>query len=317
MTWRDILRHCVTTNIFFFAGVRVEKGGSEVDIHAPVVISAAGIYNTFETLLRGEKPIPDKAMLKTKAVRHGYGAISLYVGLKGTKEDFGLKATNVWAFTDSDLDKVTREYLELDAATAGTEDIPILFISFPSTKDPEWDKRYPGKTTCTVITLAAYEWFERWENERVMKRGEEYEEIKHRIGKRIWEQTCKLFPQIRDRVEFFDVGSPLSNKYYIAAPRGEIYGIDHHIDRFSPKAVLKLRPDTSVRGLYLTGQDILSAGFAGAMFSGVITASAVLKRNLFADMSRLHSELKKKNKAAKSGEVENGVVKNGLVKEES
>lgn len=284
-----------------------------MDVHAPLVISAAGIYNTFETLLSDKEAIPDKALLKTKAVRHGFGAMSVYVGLKGTKEDFGLKASNVWAFTDNDLDKITREYLQLGADVAGTKDIPLLFISFPSTKDPEWENRHPGKTTCTIITLAPYEWFEPWENERVMKRGEEYEEIKNRIGKRIWEQTCKFFPQVRDSVDFFDVGSPLSNKYYIAAPRGEIYGIDHHVDRFSPLAAVKLRPDTSIPGLYLTGQDILSCGFAGAMFSGMITASAVLKRNLFADMSRLQKALKEK-KAAMAGEVQNGAVRNGLVK---
>lgn len=46
-----------------------------------------------------------------------------------------------------------------------------------------------------------------------MKRGAKYEEIKNRIGKRIWEQTCKLFPQVQDKVDFFDVGSPLSNRY--------------------------------------------------------------------------------------------------------
>lgn len=284
-----------------------------MDVHAPLVISAAGIYNTFETLLSDKEAIPDKALLKTKAVRHGFGAMSVYVGLKGTKEDFRLKASNVWAFTDNDLDKITREYLQLGADVAGTKDIPLLFISFPSTKDPEWENRHPGKTTCTIITLAPYEWFEPWENERVMKRGEEYEEIKNRIGKRIWEQTCKFFPQVRDSVDFFDVGSPLSNKYYIAAPRGEIYGIDHHVDRFSPRAAVKLRPDTSIPGLYLTGQDILSCGFAGAMFSGMITASAVLKRNLFADMSRLQKALKEK-KAAMAGEVQNGAVRNGLVK---
>lgn len=96
-------------------------------------------------------------------------------------------------------------------------------------------------------------------------------------------------------------------RYYIAAPRGEIYGIDHHMDRFSPQSVVKLRPDTSIPGLYLTGQDILSCGFAGAMSSGVITASAVLKRNLFGDMSRLQKRLK--NKASRSREVENGSVK--------
>ena len=97
-------------------------------------------------------------------------------------------------------------------------------------------------------------------------------------------------------------------RYYIAAPRGEIYGIDHHVDRFSPQSAAKLRPNTSIRGLYLTGQDILSCGFAGAMFSGVITASAVLKRNLFSDMSRLQKELKDKA-TANGSEVENGAVK--------
>lgn len=269
-----------------------------MDVYAPVVISAAGIYNTYERLLCEKKPVADKSLLKTKAVRHGYGAMSVYVGLKGSKEEFGLKASNVWAFTGNDLDKITREFLQSGVSTAGTQDIPLLFISFPSTKDPEWENRYPGKTTCTIITLTPYEWFERWEDERVMKRGEEYEEIKNRIGKRIWEQTCRHFPQLRDRVDFFDVGSPLSNRYYIAAPRGEIYGIDHHVDRFSPKAVVKLRPETSIPGLYLSGQDILSCGFAGALFSGVLAASAVLKRNLFSDMNCLNKELKKK-KAAK------------------
>ena len=142
-----------------------------------------------------------------------------------------------------------------------------------------------------------------------MKRGQEYEEIKNRIGKSIWEQTCKLFPQVRDHVDFFNLGSPLTNRYYIAARRGEICGIDHHVNRFSPRDAVKLRPDTSITGLYLTGQVILSCGFAGTMTSGVITASAVLKRNLFADMNRLQKELKKK--AAMGGPVENGAAQNG------
>lgn len=89
--------------------------------------------------------MPEKALLKSRNVRHGYGAISVYVGLKGTKEEFGLKAQNVWAFTGNDLNEITKKYLEMDATRAGTEDIPLLFISFPSTKDPEWEKRHPGK----------------------------------------------------------------------------------------------------------------------------------------------------------------------------
>ena len=135
------------TAVLCFSGVQVEKGGDQVDIHAPIVISAAGVYNTFENLLRHKSTVTDNSLLKTKGVRHGYGAMSVYVGLKATKEELGLMAQNVWAFTGDDLDKITKDYLEMDPSTVGTEDIPLLFISFPSTKDPEWDKRYPGKLT--------------------------------------------------------------------------------------------------------------------------------------------------------------------------
>ena len=42
--------------------------------------------------------------------------------------------------------------------------------------------------------------------------------------------------------------------------------------RFDPMMVAKLRPETDIPGLFLTGQDILSCGFTGALFAGVISA---------------------------------------------
>lgn len=34
---------------------------------------------------------------------------------------------------------------------------------------------------------------------------------------------------------------------YLMAPRGEIYGIDHTLARFSPEAVIALRPETPIK----------------------------------------------------------------------
>ena len=34
-----------------------------------------------------------------KSVKSGVGAITLYVGLKGTAEELGIKSQNYWAFT--------------------------------------------------------------------------------------------------------------------------------------------------------------------------------------------------------------------------
>jgi hypothetical protein len=52
-----------------------------------------------------------------------------------------------------------------------TSVIPMLFISFPSAKDPLWETKHPGKSTATIVTFANYSWFEKWEENRVMHRG--------------------------------------------------------------------------------------------------------------------------------------------------
>ncbi len=85
-------------------------------------------------------------------------------------------------------------------------------------------------------------------------------------------------------MEFIEVGTPLTHQHYLNAPHGEIYGLEHDQSRFSASNAARLRPTTPVRNLFMTGQDIVSCGWTGAMFSGLLTASAVLQRNLFIDL---------------------------------
>lgn len=72
------------------------------------------------------------------------------------------------------------------------------------------------------------------------------------------------------QVEYFDVGTPLSNKYYLGFQHGEMYGLDHNMARFLPEASIHLRPKTDIPGLYLTGESlltlILNAGVASWPF---------------------------------------------------
>ena len=277
-------------------GVRVKKGGEDFDIKAPMVISDAGIYNTYERLLPPslrQKPEIQEAL---SCVRHGPGALTAFVGLDATKEELGVKRQNFWVYSDNDFDKIFDDYMSLSASEAGTKDIPLLFVSFPSTKDPTWDQRYPGKTTCAIVTLGNYNWFSDWDGARVGKRGDDYEEIKNRVGERMWQQTCKLFPQIKDKREYFEVGSPVTNNYYIGSPRGEIYGADHNRGRFTPEAAATLRPKTPIPGLILTGQDVFTCGFSGAMFGGLMAASEALHRNLLVDIVRFTGKMKREAK---------------------
>ena len=41
------------------------------------------------------------------------------------------------------------DYNDLTADEAEDADIPVMFLSFPSTKDPTWEEKYPGNKTKT------------------------------------------------------------------------------------------------------------------------------------------------------------------------
>lgn len=282
----------------FLIGVSVSKGSEDVKIFAKAVISAAGVINTYQHLL--PKPVTQKLNLEDnllQKVKSGHGALSIFVGLKGSNEELGLKATNTWAFTDVDFNRLMDDYISLPPEEVGKTDIPLLFISFPSTKDPLWDQKSPGKSNCTIVTLGNWDWFAKWENERVKKRGDDYDDLKTRMAERIWEQTLRYYPQLKDKRDYFDVGTPLTNNYYIGSPKGEIYGLDHTVSRFDPAVSCQLRPASPIPGLYLTGQDITTCGFAGALYSGLLTASTLLNRNLMSDLVKLTKELRREQKS--------------------
>ena len=44
----------------------------------------------------------------------------------------------------ADLDKDMQNYWALDENEAADTPSPLLFIGFPSAKDPTWESRYPG-----------------------------------------------------------------------------------------------------------------------------------------------------------------------------
>jgi all-trans-retinol 13,14-reductase len=51
---------------------------------------------------------------------------------------------NVQCECSNDIDGLMEEYVEKTAEDACEADLPMLFISFPSAKDPTFNQRYPG-----------------------------------------------------------------------------------------------------------------------------------------------------------------------------
>ena len=258
-------------------GVRMEDGR---ELSAPRIVSGAGVHNTFGRLLpetvRGRHGLAPKSESFEPSAAH----LSLYLGFRKTAQQLQLPKANWWIFPDGayDHDANIAAFFEDESRP-----LPLVYVSFPSAKDPSWEERHPGTATVDVITLARYERFAPWVDERWKNRGDEYEALKQSYVDRLLEVLYRYEPQLRGLVDHAELSTPVTTRHFTDYRRGEIYGLTHTPDRFESRL---LAPRTPVQRLYLTGQDIATCGVAGAMMSGVMTASAMLGRDVLGRIRR-------------------------------
>ncbi|XP_033841101.1 inactive all-trans-retinol 13,14-reductase [Periophthalmus magnuspinnatus] len=274
-------------------GVKVRKGQEEFEIRAPVIVSNCGIFTTFQKLLPREISIQKEMQERLNMMRHGRGSFLVFSGFDGTQEELGLVSTNFWLFKNNDMDKSMEDFFALSKEEA-PDNIPMMFITMPSAKDPESKIRHPGKSCMTILTMVKYEWFEEWKDTAVRKRGDEYYNYKMRFAQNLFDWACKLFPKIKDKLVFQDVATPLTNCHYLGAQRGAMYSAEHNLDRFHSEAVARNRCNTPVKNLYISGQDVFSCGIAGALHGGLLCASTVLDHIVYIDLLLLKKKLKRR-----------------------
>jgi len=166
---------------------------------------------------------------------------------------------------------------EADRTDVNDDEKIMAFIGFPSAKDPDFSNRYPGKSVACVITEGKFDWVKEWNESKTRHRPEGYVNIKKRMQTLLLEALFRYFPNLREIVEFVEIGSPLSNSFYYNVPSGESYGLEQSPSRFTKDEIADLlRPETPIPNLYITGQDVSTNGVAGAMIGGVLTAFKVL-----------------------------------------
>jgi all-trans-retinol 13,14-reductase len=247
------------------AGVKMQDGHR---IECNCVISSAGAANTFNHLL--PDPVVERSGYRRRMqrVQPSFAHLGVYVGLQGTAQELDLPRTNFWIYPGNDYDAALDVFMDdQDAA------FPIVYISFPSAKDPDYENRHPGTATIEIVAPAPYEWFEKWHDATWGKRGDDYEAFKHALGERLLEYVYEKLPQLRGKVDYYEVSTPLSTNWFGGYQRGELYGLAHTCERLDQDW---LRPKTDIPGLWLTGQDVLTCGVTGAMMAGLLTTMSMV-----------------------------------------
>lgn len=253
----------------FATGVELENGDF---IPSQITVSTAGVHNTFNVLLQTENLFSEERKLFQK-LKPSVSHVCVSVGLKKGDVELKLPKHNIWCFPHYNIDEALANYTDWK-----TQEPPLYYFSFPSAKDPRWQIENPEISTIQIIVPSNYEWFTKWENTKWGRRGEEYEAVKESISNFVLQKMYEILPQTKGEVEMVDVSSPLSTKHFNNYARGEIYGLEQSEQRFLNT---NIRAHTKAKGLYLSGQDITCVGVGGALASATVTASTILKKNLF------------------------------------
>lgn len=252
------------------SGVRLADG---TQLSASTVISNADPAMTFGKLLDREI-LSGRLRRKLDNGRYSTSALSLFFAVDMDLRAAGLDSGNVWAYADTDIDAIYKSGYTDKAL--GDDPLSALFLTVTTLKDPS--KLHSGHHTLEAFTFVGYDAFKQWETGHQSEGGSakpaDYLALKARIQDKMLTAVDALVPGIRDHVVFADLGTPLSNKYYLAAEQGNLYGTDKIRSQIGP---FSFPVNPPIDGLYLCGASTISHGVGGATTSGLRAAQKILR----------------------------------------
>jgi len=248
-------------------------------VEAPVVISNADLKKTVFELVGGEHFAEG-----TRDATRGYEmAPALAVAFVGMKRDLvaeGHPRTNYWIFPGCDHERLYA------AAQRGEfcEDA-FAYISIASVKDPANRATAPdGITNLQVMGIAPSQ-PEAWGvtagefADGSYRTSETYRARKREFAEQMLDAAERVFPDIREQIDFLEVATPLTHSRYTLSTGGTSYGI-----AATPAQFLFRRPSvkTGITGLFLCGASTKGGhGIAGVMTSGVMAAAKIAGNGLW------------------------------------
>ena len=242
-------------------GIRTKSGEA---FNAPTIVSAIGAGETVKRLLPEDfrqQPWAREIATFKPSICH----FDLFLGFEGDITRHGATRSNHWFYESWDTNDA------IWGAAEG-ERIPMMFVSFSSLKDPTHD---PGPTcqhTGDMLVWADWSSVAEFAGAGAEERADEWATFKQSIESRMMEFFAEKFPSLAPLVVYRELGTPLATASFTGHEKGGFYGVET-----TPRRMLSdaLNARTPVPGLFLTGQDVMTPGIAGALSGGMFGAAAI------------------------------------------
>lgn len=260
---RILLERTADNKKFSAVGVELENGEK---LTAKNIISNADPAATYKMV--GTENLSKKLQEKLAKTRYSVTSLMFFITVDMDMRKAGLDSGNIWMMPNRDMDDLQHDLkevglLEMDEFTG-------LFISCSSLKDPS---SYNGKHhTIEVVTFIDYDTF-RSSIKNGGRDSAEYKKLKERLCKKVLNSLEKVVPGIGENIVQMELGTPMTNEYYIKSTNGNVYGTEKGFFQTGP---FSFAAKTEIENLYMCGASIMSHGVAGASYSGVKTAAIVL-----------------------------------------
>ena len=144
----------------------------------------------------------------------------------------------------------------------------ILDLKYYQLKESE----RAGKNLLTILTSGDYERWQKWEHTKTGQRSADYVKEKENRAWRLIREAEDIFGPLQG-AKLIDAYTPLTTRDWVNSPQGSAYGVLRSSDQLIEASILNR---TSVKGLFLAGQNVMAPGILGTILGSFSTVKLIL-----------------------------------------
>jgi phytoene dehydrogenase-like protein len=133
------------------------------------------------------------------------------------------------------------------------------------------------KILLSILTSGKLELWSKWEDKKTGRRGKDYLEEKDKHSMQLIDEAQEILGLFKG-LKILDAYTPLTLRDWVNSPEGSAYGVLRSSNQLLATALLNR---TSVKGLFLAGQNVVAPGVIGTIMGSFRTVKTILGSEQF------------------------------------